>query len=76
MDKQLTGTIECWRKEQATDKEFIIRGYIYDDTQGRWRDGTWFHTSGIMNREVSTGDVVVTRNSVYKLGKARDETST
>lgn len=69
MDKKITGRIEGWFIDQVVKKEFIIWGFIYDDEDKRWVDGTHFHTSGIKNRPVKEGDVVRTRNSSYKLGK-------
>ena len=69
----ITGRIDRWFREQVTNKEFIIWGCIYNDIDERWRDGTYFHTSGIKNRKCKEGDVVETRNSRYELGKSLAE---
>lgn len=68
-EQEIHGTIEQWHREQTSRKEFIIYGYVYGDTKGRFPDGTYIHTSGIKNRKLTKGDIVKTRNSVYKLGK-------
>lgn len=52
-----------------------IEGFIADDAKGRWKDGTFFHTSSIPNLTISEylnlkeGDIVKTLNSVYLLGR-------
>lgn len=43
-----------------------IIGEIYGDTKGRFKDGELIRTSTV---ERFDGDLVFTRNSVYKLGK-------
>lgn len=68
-EQEIHGTIEQWHREQVSRKEFIIYGYVYGDTKGRFPDGTYIQTSGVMNRAIKEGDIVKTRNSVYKLGK-------
>lgn len=46
-------------------------GYIYGDKKGRFEDGTYVHTSKVI--ELS-GDIVQTQYSKYKLiEKVRDE---
>jgi len=65
----ITGRIENWSRDQCTKKEFVIVGALYEDRYGRWIDGTFIHTSGILNRACKEGDVVETRNSKYLLGK-------
>lgn len=66
---EITGTIENWFQQQVTAKEFIIWGNLYEDINNRWPEAVFMHTSGIKNRECKEGDIVQTRNSVYKLGK-------
>ena len=66
---EITGTLENWYIKQVTNEEFIIWGEIYNDVHKRFDDGTFVHTSGIKNRKVKDGDIVNTRNSIYKLGK-------
>ena len=66
---KVTGVLENWAVDQSTSKEFVIWGHIYGDTNGRFKDGTMVHTSGIKNRKCEEGDVVKTRNSTYLLGK-------
>ena len=70
---EVTGRLENWFPDKATKKEFIIWGNIYEDNDGRWADGYFIHTSGILHRKVSEGDVVQTRNSSYLLGKPKEE---
>lgn len=45
----------------------VIWGYIYDDSKGRFADGTFIHTSKIVSID---GDILKTRNSVYILEKS------
>lgn len=60
---EIHGTLERW----AEDKKYnVIWGFIYGDTKGRFRDGTWIHTSNIVERK---GKIIKTLNSTYKLGK-------
>ena len=43
-------------------------GRILGDAKGRWRSGTWFHTSQIVSTEaVPGGHVIITLNSSYFL---------
>lgn len=42
----------------------IAYGYIYGDTKGRFLDGTHIRTSIVEKIE---GDVITTRNSVYRI---------
>jgi hypothetical protein len=68
-DVEITGTLENWRVKFINDEEMIIWGNLNGDIHKRWREGQYIHTSGIAVRGVKEGDVVTTRNSVYKLGK-------
>lgn len=48
-----------------------IWGFCYDDIKGRFRNGTWIHTSSIPNANPSEyveGFVVQTLNTKYLLG--------
>jgi hypothetical protein len=62
---EITGTLENWRYYHSDDVK-VVYGKIYGDTKDRLSDGTLIHTSYIIKQE---GDIVYTRNSVYKLGK-------
>lgn len=73
---RVTGRLEKWRvqEEEGVD-EMVVWGDVYDDIRCRFRDGEYIHTSGTPRRELKTGDIIVTRNSSYVLGKpgkARD----
>lgn len=67
---EVTGRLENWEVDPrfCEEDETIIWGYIYDDSRGRWPEGTWIHTSGTANCGFMEGDVIETRNSVYLLG--------
>ena len=67
-EHETNGTIENWFIDQATKKEFIIYGCLFDDPNNRWFNGQFIHTSGIKNRKCAQGDIVETRNSKYLLG--------
>lgn len=73
----VTGVLENW----VVDPRGIIWGHIYNDIHERFRDGTWIHTSLIVQKDSKTrmpeedlktlkeGDRVQTLNSFYRLGK-------
>lgn len=65
----ITATLENWYPIQSTSKEMVIAGECYGDLLKRFADGTPIETSGVKNRSLSEGDVIKTRNNVYKLGK-------
>jgi len=71
-NSKITGLLENWYVVRVSEDEFIIQGEIWGDIKGRFPNGTFIHTSGILNRDVAEGCVVETRNSVYKLGKMRN----
>lgn len=60
---KFTGRLEGWVKD---DHYNIIWGFVYDDVHKRFRDGTWIHTSSIVEQKKGS---VKTLNSLYKLGK-------
>lgn len=72
--KQITATLENWYvDEHRWEGEYIIWGDCIGDSKRRFRRGTNIHTSGISEdefppNELKRGNVVHTRNSVYKLG--------
>lgn len=63
---KVTAELRDWTKSPGG----IYWGRIYNDTKGRWPDGTRIHTSYVKS-EIDNGDhlLVVTLNSVYKLQK-------
>lgn len=65
---KVTGRLENWSKDPYFK---VIWGDLYDDVHQRWPDGTRIHTSDIKKKE---GDLVYTRNSIYRLGKKQEET--
>ena len=69
MSEEITGRLENWHRQQIDEEYFIIWGNLYEDSHGRWPEGTNIHTSAIEERDVKEGDIVQTRNSIYKLGK-------
>lgn len=65
------GTISDWEVLQGDGGEFQILGYLSRGEKRGKDDGSVFRTSGIKNRTVNPGDIVVTRNSRYLLGYKR-----
>ena len=68
---EVTGRLENWKVQRCSDGEFIIWGHVFDDIQGRFRDGLFIHTSGIDDSlldELESGYIAKTRNSSYLLG--------
>lgn len=65
----ITGRLENWSTEPVNGTEMIVWGRIYGDTKGRFHDGAPIHTSGTPIRQLSPGDLLITRNSVYELGQ-------
>ena len=80
--KRYGGIIECWelcvwgkrpmsmRVSTTSDDEYdyVVRGRIYGD--GHWPDGEFLRTSVVVN---ITEEYVETLNTIYKLGKKREE---
>ena len=58
--------IKNWNIENAYDGSIMIVGNIYNDTKGRFVDGTYIHTSRVMNVDFLRG-VAITKNSFYNL---------
>lgn len=70
MPDNITGTLRNWRKQYCTaDGRMVIWGHIYDDVHNRFPNGHFIHTSSVKKIE---GDIVYTRNSVYKLEGEED----
>jgi len=69
MSDTITAILENWYPIQSTSKEMLIVGECYADSLRRFPDGTLIETSAIKNRSLSEGDLVQTRNNIYKLGK-------
>lgn len=64
---QVTADLSNWWKDPFYN---VYNGLIYNDTKGRWKDGTAIHTSDIVNTdEYNDCFIVTTRNSVYRLYK-------
>jgi hypothetical protein len=55
--------LENWREMFGS-----VCGNIYDDEKGRWEDGTYIHTSQIVNINYVKRELQ-TRNTVYTLGE-------
>lgn len=62
--------LEDWYIGVLGAGEFYIRGIIFNDTQGRWEDGTPIRTSRIKSfyPNVSKPVAVKTLNNLYALG--------
>jgi len=66
-----TGRLEAWEVMQFSHEEYIIWGSVYEDEEGRFKDGEYIHTSTVSIKDFPSpkeGDVVTTRNSTYLLG--------
>ena len=64
----ITGRLEDWVIDPVFD---IVWGHCYDDSKGRFRDGTYIHTSSVPDlrkKALQKGDLVKTLNSTYLLG--------
>lgn len=69
---EYTARLENWVKD---DTHSVIWGFVYEDSKGRFRDGTWIHTSYIdadLFISAKEDDVVKTLNSSYLLGKQKN----
>lgn len=66
-EENITGNLENWYVVKYP-KGSVLIGHIYNDSKGRFVDGTEVQTSKIL--KVKDG-LVYTRNSIYKLGKER-----
>lgn len=59
MTEQVTAELRDWHRVGK-----VIYGKIYGDTRFRFPDGHLIHTSKVVT---ITGDICVTRNSIYRL---------
>ena len=55
------GTIKNWLYNKNTK---VVTGLLFDDTKGRFRDGTFVTTSTVLKKR---GNIITTRNSRYRL---------
>lgn len=61
----IVGVLREWRRQFCDRKgTSVIWGHIYDDILNRFPDGHFIHTAKIVKIE---GDLVFTKNSVYRL---------
>lgn len=73
-EQEYDGTLEDWVKVDSLIGDYYV-GKLYNDTKGRWPDGTLIRTSLIVDitGNHAHGKVVVqTLNSIYRLGKKRN----
>lgn len=68
---EVTATLDDWHYDGAFH---IMWGRCLGDTKGRFTNGEWIRTSWLRHSKdevpnFKEGDLVHTRNSVYKLGK-------
>lgn len=68
-ETEITGRLEGWSYDPMYR---VYWGYIYEDIHGRFVDGTRIHTSSTTQKDGKEGDLIVTRNSTYLLGKPFD----
>ena len=71
MPEEITGRLEQWSGIGAEGS--VLYGQIYNDSKGRFHDGTHIRTSSLSeNYELWEGLVVKTKNSSYLLGRQAD----
>ena len=62
---EVTAEIRSW-KEHTNSHGSYFTGTIWNDSKGRWKDGTSFHTSQVVQKLTVNNDIyVVTLNSTY-----------
>lgn len=66
-EENITGNLENWYVVNYP-KGSVFMGCIYNDSKGRFVDGTEIYTSKVL--KVKDG-LAYTRNSIYKLGKEK-----
>jgi hypothetical protein len=57
--------LKNWELKRVGDV-VVAWGNIYNDVKGRFKDGTYIHTSRIVVADLERG-LIQTKNSVYKL---------
>ena len=57
--------LKNWELKRVGDA-VVAWGEIYNDVKGRFKDGTYIHTSRIVVADLERG-LIQTKNSVYKL---------
>lgn len=65
--RKTNATIEAWEVVHNYEDDIVVRGKIYGDTEGRFRDGEDIITSNVQILDL-VHKVVITKNSIYKLG--------
>ena len=71
-DEDYDGIIEYWWVEPFGETSALFHGLIFSDRKGRFPDGYAMHTSEVRDfHDKRKGDIIVTRNSKYKLGRSR-----
>lgn len=71
----VTAEIRSWKKHPVPGHPdvAVYTGTIYGDAKKRWRDGTRFHTSAVVNERESKDYIYVqTLNSLYILYKNQE----
>lgn len=68
-----TARLENW---QHSKKENVMIGNIYDDKNGRWRDGELIKTSKLLPMSMQVGSpheggIIITQNNTYLLGSKK-----
>lgn len=69
---EITGELREWREEKVFGVRVLI-GKIYNDSKGRFEDGTVVRTSAVSK---IADNVAYTRNSVYKLDSTATTSTT
>lgn len=67
MSEKITAELQliCIEKVLMTDA-CVARGFIFNDTRGRWPDFTLIRTSKVMEYDHVNG-LLYTQNSIYKI---------
>jgi hypothetical protein len=68
MKQQFDAILKEWSPLRSGDST-ILRGAIYGDEAGRFRDGEAIRTSAVLDGSLSEGNIIQTRNTRYLLGK-------
>ncbi len=61
----VTGRLENWRRLPTAIGD-IVFGDVFEDAKGRFPDGSTIRTSPVVS---TTGDLLFTTYSIYRLGK-------
>lgn len=66
MNEVKQNLLKDWKIEKRYDGNYVVYGYIFNDTKNRFADGARIHTSRVLSIDFVEG-VVQTKNSTYNL---------